>query len=42
LGLCRRGEADILICEIAERFLKRIPDDKFDVRATLAARLREK
>jgi hypothetical protein len=32
---------DILICEIAERFLKRVPDDSFDIRATLTARLRE-
>lgn len=30
----------ILIAEIAERFLKRVVDDKFDVKATVAARMR--
>ncbi|MBV8849666.1 MAG: hypothetical protein JOZ16_08795 [Methylobacteriaceae bacterium] len=33
---------DILICEIAERFLKRLVDDRFDVQATVAARLRKR
>jgi hypothetical protein len=30
---------DILICELAERFLTRVPNDDFDLRATVAARL---
>jgi alginate O-acetyltransferase complex protein AlgJ len=30
---------DILICELAERFLTRVPNDRFDLRATVAARL---
>ena len=30
---------DILICELAERFLTRVPNDCFDLRATVAARL---
>jgi alginate O-acetyltransferase complex protein AlgJ len=33
---------DILIAEIAERFLKRVVDDKFDAEAMVAARLRER
>jgi hypothetical protein len=40
-GFVEELKPDILICEIAERFLKRVPDDRFDVDATLAARLRE-
>ena len=36
-----RVAPDILVCEIAERFLKRIPNDKFDVEGIGAAHLRE-
>ena len=30
---------DILICELAERYLRLVPNDRFDLSATLAARL---
>jgi hypothetical protein len=29
---------DILICELAERYLRVVPNDRFDLRATVAAR----
>jgi alginate O-acetyltransferase complex protein AlgJ len=32
---------DILICELAERYLRIVPNDRFDFRATVAARLRK-
>ncbi|GAC1338398.1 MAG: hypothetical protein NVSMB26_25930 [Beijerinckiaceae bacterium] len=33
-------QPDILICEIAERFLVRVPDDRFDLQAAVNARVR--
>ena len=32
-------QPDILICELAERYLRLVPNDRFDLRATVASRL---